>query len=303
MKLPALVLVVVISFFTAFITVNRFVPVYLDNWGLVSLARPNGPPPSDVHGVSYDHVVRTGVLRCGYQYWDNAVMRDDKTGQVHGAWVDMMEAIGLATGLKIEWPMQVSWSDVGAALKTHKIDAMCAGMWTSAAKAKEINFTSPLAYQAIEAFVRADDHHFDGGLKSLNDEKIKIAVIENDNSDFIARQEFPKAQRIALGQSFATDGDLLLEVMTGKADVTFTVAGLWHQFEKANPHKIRRLSPGTKLRVFGLANAVDSDEPRLLQLLNAGEQEIQNSGMLDKILDAANTDIPDMYIKSSKPFP
>jgi ABC-type amino acid transport substrate-binding protein len=230
-------------------------------------------------------------------------MRDEKTNDLYGAWVDITKALGNAVGLKIEWTTQVPWDSVSEALKSGKIDAMCAGMWTAAAKAKEISFSTPLAYQAIESFVRTDDHRLDKGLSALNDPALRIAVIDNDNSDFIAKEDFPKAQRVALSQMAGSDGDLLLYVANNKADATFTVAGLWRLFDKTNPGKMRRLDPQTKLRVFGLAYAVDSTEPRLLALLNAGSQEIENSNELDKILDKANTDYPDMYIKPLKPFP
>jgi ABC-type amino acid transport substrate-binding protein len=287
-----IILVIVISFITAFGTISYLNPLQIDKM-----------TPGTAHETSYERVVRTNTLRCGYQYWDGAIMRNEKTGELYGPWIDMMNAIAAATGLKIEWSSQVAWSDVGAALKANKIDGMCAGMWTSAAKAKEINFTVPLAYQAVEAFVRANDHRFDFALDTLNHEQTTIAVIENDNSDFIAKQDFPLARRDILGQSFGTDGDLLMDVKTKKADVTFTVAGLWQQFEKNNPNQIRRLSKEHQLRVFGLALAVNNDDQRLLQLLNSGEQEVQNSGMLDKILDKANQAFPDMYIKPIKPFP
>jgi hypothetical protein len=85
--------------------------------------------------------------------------------------------------------------------------------------------------------------------------------------------------------------------MHGHTDATFTVAGLWRQFDKSNPGKIRRLAPEKKLRTFGLAVAVDNDDVRLLELINAGVQEIQNSNLLGQIIDNANQNWPDMYIK------
>ncbi len=289
MKFRHILLVVFFSLLTAFATTRYMSPT---NVGQIAAKE-----------SVYERVLRTGTLRCGYQYSDAAVMRDEKTGEIYGPWVDLMKAIGEATGLKVEWVAQVGWDDVGAALKSQKIDAMCAGMWTSAVKSKEISFTNPLAYQAVEAFVRGDDHRFDANLQTANDPHIKIAVIENDNSDFITHQDFPQAERIALGQMNGTDSDLMMHVMSGKADMTFSVTGLWRQFNKSNPDKIRRAAPDTKLRVFGLALAVDNAEPRLLQVLNAAEQEIQNSGKADKIFDVANQTWPDMFIKPLKPFP
>ena len=253
--------------------------------------------------TAFERVVRSGTLRCGYEYWDGAIMRDEKTGLIYGPWADVTEALTKATGLKVEWTSEIGWGDVGAALKSGKIDAMCAGMWTSAAKAKEMAFTTPLAYQAVEAFVRTDEHRFDDGVGKISDPAVKIVVIDNDNTDFIAQQDFPQAQRVSLSALNGTDSEELMNVMTGKADVAFTVAGLWRQFDKANPDKIRRLAPDVKLRAFGLAFAVDNTDLRLLQVMNTGAQEIVNSGELDKILDKANQDWPDMYIKPLKAFP
>lgn len=253
--------------------------------------------------TAYERVTRTQTLRCGYQYWDGAVMRDSQTNQIYGPWVDIMNAIGKTTGLEIEWAEQVGWDSVGAALKSHKIDAMCAGIWTSAAKAKEMSFSKPLAYQAIEAFVRSNDHRFDSDIQKLNDPSVKIVVIDNDNPDFIARTDFPKAQRVSLSLLNGTDSEEMMNVMTGKADVAFTVAGLWQQFNKSNPGKVRRLMPDQKLRAFGLVITTDNDDYRLMSIIDAGIDEIENSGFLDKIIDKANIDYPDMYIKLLKPFP
>jgi len=291
MKLSQLLVTLLVSAITAFVIFTTLQPKHGD------------PLPVIQKETAYQHVVASGILRCGYQYWDGAVMRDNTSGQIHGPWVDIMNAIGAATGLKVEWTAQVGWDEVGAALKAGKIDAMCAGMWTSAIKAKEIAYSTPLAYQALEAFGRADDHRFDAGLETINSDNVTIAVIDNDNSDFIAQQDYPKAKRVALGQMNGTDSDLMMYVSQNKADVTFTVTGLFRQFDKSNPGKLRRLFPDHKLRVFGLANAVNNDEPQLLILLNAASEEIQNSGRLDQILDLANTDYPDMFIKPLKHFP
>jgi ABC-type amino acid transport substrate-binding protein len=252
--------------------------------------------------TAYERVIRTGTLRCGYEYWDGVIMRDEKASKIIGSMTEIMEAWGKATGLKIEWTAQVGWGEVAAALKTNKVDAHC-GIWASAKKSKEIAFSHPVAYQSLEAFVRKDDHKFDSDLNTLNDPAVKIVIIEGDNSDFVAQEDFPKAQRLALGTLNGTDSEELMHVMTNKADVTFTVAGLWHQFNKTNPDKIRRLNPDEKLRTFGLTVAVDNADLRLLQTINSGIDEIQNSGTLDKILDKANIDFPDMYIKPLKPFP
>lgn len=251
--------------------------------------------------TAYERVMRTQTLRCGYAVWSGVVMKNDN-GQLYGPWVDLTNELGKATGLKVEWVSEVDWGGIGAALKSNKIDAMCAGLWSSATKAKEISFTTPVAYQALEVFVRNNDHRFDGDQSLLNNKEIKLAVLENDNSDFISQSDFPNAQRNVLSTLTGSDADLVLNVATNKADATFTSAGFWHDFEKTNPGQVRRLFPGRYLRVFGLTYGVNNDDIRLTNLLNAGVSEMLNSGTVNRILDSADKDYPDTYIRAAKTY-
>lgn len=252
--------------------------------------------------TSYERVIRTGTLRCGYEYWDGGVMRGPSESFMTGAWADITEEVGKATGLKIEWAEQVGWADVGAALKSGKVDAICAGMWQSAIKAKEIAFSIPITFQSIEAFAAANDQRFDNNFGRMNANDVTAAVIDSDNSDFIAQADFPLAKRFALGALSGTDTDLLMSVVTGKADITFTSPGTWRQYSKNNPGKIRRVAPGHDLRVFGQSFATDNDDLRLMQALNVAAQEIINAGTVDRILKKYEIDYPDMYLKNAKPY-
>lgn len=190
-----------------------------------------------------------------------------------------------------------------AALKSGKIDAMCAGMWTSALKAKHIAFTTPYAYQGMEVFVRADDTRFDNNLAALNDPNVRLAIIENDGSGYVATEDYPKAQRVPMGAITSTDTDLMLHVATNKADATFTVTGLFRQFEKNNLGKLKQAAPHKYARVFGLSPVVvDNNDLRLQQMVNSAIAEILDSGTVDRILDKYNTLYPGMYTRVAKSY-
>lgn len=253
--------------------------------------------------TSYERVIRTGTLRCGYAEWDSAVMKDPNTGKFHGSVVDVVDALAKAMDIKVTWALQVNWGDVVAALKSGKIDAMCAGMWTSALKAKHIAFTVPYAYQQMEVFARADDARFDNNLAALNDPAVKLAIIENDGSGYIATEDFPKAQTVPMGAITSTDTDLMLHVATNKADATFTVTGLFRQFEKTNPGKLKIVPTARPLRVFGLsAMVVDNTDLRLQQAIDAAMEELLNSGAVDRILDTYDTRYPGMYMRAARVY-
>jgi ABC-type amino acid transport substrate-binding protein len=163
-------------------------------------------------------------------------------------------------------------------------------------------FSIPLAYQSIEAFVPSDEHRFDNNIDRINNEDVSVMVIDADTSDFLTREDFPKAKRLSLGQLNGTDSDLYMSLATKKADVIFDTVGLWRQYDKANPGKVRRAAAGHNLRVFGLSVVTNNDDPRLLELINVGVQEIVNSGAVDRILKKNEALYPDMYLKSIKPY-
>ena len=248
-----------------------------------------------------DRVTRTNVLRCGFQYWDGGLVRDEQTGVMKGLIVELTDKIAGIADLKIEWAGPIDWGNVRAELDSGKIDAMCAGMWQAGQKARYMIFSDPFAYQGMEAYVRADETRFDRNFNGLNDAGVKIAVVDNDNGFFVAQNSFAKAKLFSMPMG-ATDTDMLMAVMTGKADVTFTAPGIAYQFMQANPGKVKALSPGRYLRVFGNTYVVGAGEFQLAHFLQTVLAEVENSGYVDDLIDRYNKDYPLMFIKKAKPY-
>ncbi|MCB9988594.1 MAG: transporter substrate-binding domain-containing protein [Rhodospirillales bacterium] len=251
---------------------------------------------------AYDHIIKTRTIRCGYNYYEPVIMRDPNTGEFSGIFPEYMEALAKATGLNIEWTQEVGWGDVPAALQSGKIDAMCAGKWADAKDGVQSAFTVPVFFNAIEAYVRADDHRFDDNMMSaINDPAVTIAAIDGGVTEDIATEDFPKARRLQL-TIMETDINQLINVSMGKADITFTNHGQASGFMKNNPGKIRRLAPDKPLRVYGVTTAIDIHERELLSLLNTATQQLQNSGVIDRILDKYESDYPGAFSRVAKPY-
>ena len=177
---------------------------------------------------------------------------------------------------------------------------MCAGMWQSATKAKSMHFSTPLTYQGIEAFVRGNENRF-SHISQFNNESVTIAVIDNDNSAFIADVQFPNAKRYSLPVG-AADTELLLAVQTGKADVTFTNAGVAYGYIKANDRKIKRFNKDEVLRIFGNTLVTKKDEYELAHMLDIAIEELMNSGVIGKITKEANIMAPETFMYVAKPY-
>lgn len=237
----------------------------------------------DTKEPAYQRVMRTNTLRCGYGFWEPGFSQDLQTGKLSGIFYDYLEAIGKHTGLKIEWAEEVGWGDFPTALNNGRIDAMCFGAWPKATTAREVLFTEPTYFLPIYAYVRAGDARFDRALEKINAPGIKIATMDSELSAELARTQFPLAQTLSVPQLSAS-GTLLLNVASGKADVTFTDAWTGAAFMAKNPGKVKVVALDRPLRLFGHTIPIGKGEYSLLSLLNAATEEIKTSGEFETIM-------------------
>ncbi|MGE4351193.1 MAG: substrate-binding periplasmic protein [Bdellovibrionales bacterium] len=230
-----------------------------------------------------ERVMRTGTIRCGYASAAPLVIIDPSTKALSGIGHDLIEAMGKALNLKVEWTEEIGWGTFPAALENGRIDAFCVGAWPSAARARQIAQTEPFSYQPYYAYVRVDDARFDGHAEAMNDPAVRLSVMDGDTSQIIARSDFPKAQTVSLTE-MANPSEMLLNVANGKTDVAFIDPAFMGRFEKTNPGKLRRIEGIAPLRVSGNVFFIAQGEDKLRQMLNTALTEQLTSGAVEKIL-------------------
>ncbi len=254
------------------------------------------PATAEESSSGFDRVIKTGTIRCGYQYWDGGVMRNEETGNLTGFFVEYAEDLAKAADLKVEWVGPLEWGNIAAELKAHKIDAWCAGTWLAVRNSKFMLVSDPAAYNGFEAFVRADDTRFDEDSSLLDDPSIKMATIDSTSGAQIAKGILPHATPYGLPPLTATDADQLLSVATGKADVTFTSPGVAHRFMQNNPGKVKRLEPGKSYALMGVTIPVGENDFRLLHFFNTGIKELKNTGFTASLIDKYNSEYPGLFV-------
>lgn len=232
---------------------------------------------------AYDRVMRTGTIRCGYGVWEPILTKDPNTGKLGGIFYEYMEALGKALSLKVEWTEEVGWGEFPAALNAGRFDAMCAGIWPTASRAREADFTIPVYYQGIYAYSRKDDSRFDHHLEKINDESVTISVMDGEMSAIIAKTDFFKAKTFEV-PALSSQSIILVNVAEKKADITFTDIAGAQGFMSKNPGKIKQVPSDTPLRVFGNTLAVELNEQKLRRMLDNATIELLNSGVIEKIV-------------------
>ena len=156
-------------------------------------------------------------------------------------------------------------------------------IWPTAARSKRVDFSTPLFYSGVGAFVRADDNRFDENLDLINAASISVATMDGEMADAIARNDFPKANRIAVPQ-LSEISSMLLNVAEGKADVTFVELYFAHEFLQSNPGSLKNVAGSAPIRVFPNTIMLRSGESELKAMLNVASEELLNLGTVERLL-------------------
>ena len=249
---------------------------------------------------AYERIKRTGVIRCGYAAAQPFLVKDPNTGKPSGIAYEIMEELGKALSLKIDWAEEVGWSSFPSSLISGRIDAFCVGAWPSAARAREVDVTMPFSFRPYYAYARMDDSRFDNNVAAINDPSVTVSVMDGDTSDIVARNDFPAAKILALPE-LSNSAEMFENVMAKKADVTLIGPAGFAAFDAANPNKIKRIPLAVPLRVFGNVFFIARGQDELRQMLNIALGELISSGRVEKII-ARHEKVPGTILRTAKPY-
>lgn len=105
---------------------------FIGAWIFVAVFLPQQTPHAH-ENEAFERVMRTQTIRCGYAAAPPLFIIDPSTRALSGIGHDIIEAVGKALSLKIEWAEEVGWATFPVALASGRIDMFCTGAWPSAA--------------------------------------------------------------------------------------------------------------------------------------------------------------------------
>lgn len=232
---------------------------------------------------AFERVTRTNTLRCGWATWPPSfITKDPNTGKVTGALVDLMEKMGQNLKLKIEWGEETGWGAWVEGLRSHRFDVFCSTSWQKADYARDIRFGKPIFYDAVYGYARADDHRFDNDLQLANNPAVKIAGVDGEISQLVARDFFPKATSVSMPE-MTDPTQTLMNVTSKKADLVFNEPFFVESYIAKNPNSLRRITK-SPIQVYNSSFATAMNEDELMQMLDTALIELENTGVVDQIL-------------------
>jgi ABC-type amino acid transport substrate-binding protein len=249
----------------------------------------------------FDRVMASKTINCGYFLWPPYLAKDANTGKLSGINYDIMNAIGKNLGFKVNWTAEIGVGDAVAALDAKKIDVVCASLWPSPARAQNLTLSNPTFYSIAYAFVRGDDKRFDGDLNKANDKSVKAAAIDGDYTNDLVPEKLPNATIDSLPQS-ASGSEMLLQVVTKKADIVFSDEGLVNDFMKTHPGALRKVAGIGPVRIYGETLATKRGEYQLKNMIDISITQLTNDGVIQGLVDKYKKDYQANFFAPQKSF-
>lgn len=243
-----------------------------------------------------ERVESSGEVRCGYVNNPPFTAIDPNTRAVSGIMVDITEKIGKTLGWKIAWSFETAYPVMAQDLEQGKFDVFCGGSWPVPHSEKRQWWLGPLFYSAVDAFARIDDGRFgsDFNLKDINSPAYKISVIDGVAVDRIRAMEFPEAAVVSL-PNMSGYGEMILQVVSGKADVVLIERETAYRYMTKNPGKIKQIG-NHPIRFYGLGYEFPFAAQRLRNTFEAASRELVDGGVVDHILKKYE-DMPGMFYR------
>jgi polar amino acid transport system substrate-binding protein len=246
-----------------------------------------------------DRVLETGVLRAGYVPYPPSLSVNPGATEFSGISHDVLSQIAGNLGVTLRYTEEVGWGSMIEAVESGRVDIIATAIWPTAARAKHADFTNAFFFSTVRSYGRVADDRFDHNLESLNSPGVRIAVIDGEMAATIASSDFPQAEQLQLTQ-LSDVSQLLLEVGTGKADVTFIEPAVANQFMAKNPGLVRMIE-APPVRVFPNVFLVKKGDTGLRDTLNIALSELLNSGYVDRVLSRYQTG-PRDFARLAQPY-
>lgn len=247
-----------------------------------------------------DSVVQKKVLRVAYFVVPPLLSKKPGSNDLSGPLYDFINDLGKNLSVKVEWVEEANLSTLGAGFDSGRYDLIAFPLWETGDRGKQVDFSIPLFYSRVSAYVRANDTRFDSDLTKINNPNITVAAIDGEMAGVIALADYPKAQ-IDSKPQLVDYSQLLLEVSSGKSDITFFNEIFGNRFIRANPGKIKRVPTNWPIRMFSETLVLPEGDYRFKELINSTLTEMLQNGALEAAMTRHGVD-PNEYLLPAYPY-
>jgi polar amino acid transport system substrate-binding protein len=225
-----------------------------------------------------EKIVKEKTFNIGYIPSPPGAIRDPKTGEVSGYYVDTARTICDLMGVKPNF-VESTWGTFVAGLQSGQFDLSIAATFATIPRALAVDFTKPIHYLGYSAIVRKGDPRFKT-IADIDKPGIKVAVVQGAVGHEYAKQNFKNAQLTVLATSDLTAP--FVEVSAKRVDVGIEDAWATRRYATVHPEVVDLFSD-KPYNVLPIAWAVRKGEPDLLTFMNTALDYMTINGRLDQL--------------------
>lgn len=223
------------------------------------------------------------TLRIGYIIYPPLLEKDPNTGQLQGISYDIVETVAEKIGAETKWTEEVGWGTSLEGLKTNRYDVLGTQMWPNSERERVASFSIAPMDSVLYGYVKKGDARFNDDLSVLNSNEYKITSLDGEMAMFIAQEDYPNAQIVALPQ-LSSYSEVFLNIVQGKADISFNEPSAVEDFLKSHPNSLDRVS-SEPVRSFGNSFAFNKEGVELREKWDKAVQELIDEGEIQRILE------------------
>ena len=231
-----------------------------------------------VHAQVMEKILKAGKIRVGWIPSPPGAMKDLKSGEVVGYYVDGLNYIFNTIHVKPEL-IETTWANYAAGIQSGQFDLAIAGTFATIQRAASVEFTKPIFYLGYSAVVKKGDTRFKK-LSDLNQKGITIAAILGGAGEEYVKENFPKATMVTLDTGNLTAP--FIEVSAGRADVGIEDASQAARYVAQQPGVID-LFGNSPYDVLPIAWTVKRGNQDLLNFLNTSIDYMLFTGKWQKM--------------------
>ncbi len=232
-------------------------------------------------------IQKAGVLRCGAAVAAPYVMRDAKTGDYSGYFVDLCRDFGeRVLKVKVEF-VDSNWDNLVAGLQGGKWD-MAMALNQTPERAMAVSFSIAATDYQISLLTNKENPKFAGAGGSISDYDkpgVSFAVMSGTAADKAISAVVKKGTVMRLPGMDETR----MAVMSRRADVLVDASDTNHLFALANPDWTKETMPAPALAKQGVSFGLTRDAtPSDLQVLNIYLTQRRENGEISVLVDKAS---------------
>lgn len=228
------------------------------------------------NGASVDKlVVGTDATYAPMEYIDDS-------GDIVGIDIDIIDAIGEALGVEVEYK-NIGWEPLFPAVDNGEVDFAVSSITITEEREENFDFTDPY-YVANQLILVPEDSDVES-FADLKDKKVSVQI--NTTGHIVVREEFGGEKNIVAAETMPI---AISDMLNGNADASVGDNSTVNEYIQSNPDaKVKTIEDDSfEKEYYGLMVKKGNDEVR--ELLNEGIAKIKESGKLEEITGISDLD-------------